>query len=516
MNQNHATDEQTLERFGYRQELKRTLGYFSSFALSFSVISVTTGLFANYGNGLRAAGPAFIWTWLIVGGGQFLVALVFARLARKIPLSGYAYHWTRALAGTRLAWWSGWMMILQFLTGLPGVCYALANYLAPCLGFGSANRNVVLVTIGVLVAIALINHFGIRLASLVNNVSVATEILGTVLVGLLLLGVALLRRMNSLEFLFMHPRQPGGLEYLGAFAFSSLMSAWTLTGFESAANLAEETREPQWRVPRAIVLSEVSSVLLGFLVLIGFTLAIPSLDVVSSHSMPLRFIISHYFPPTVTQATMLLVFISIFACALANLTTLTRMVWGLARDRQLPASAWLVRMSAHRVPANALWTVTVLSILFVLWAKVEVVMTGIATLAGYATYALVVGATLWGRGSLRPASAWTARASAQAEDPVPLRSSGPAAGFGRGGLGAPTGGDSPPLQMLLTKTKREEQSPRRPLPLPTRLLSIAALVWILILLAMLSLPRSAWTNSVATLAGVAVGGVWYLFARPAR
>jgi amino acid transporter len=90
-----GSDEQALAQFGYKQELNRTLGYFSSFALSFSVICITSGLFANYGDGLRAGGPAFIWTWLIIGAGQFLVAMVFAQLARQIPLSGYAYQWTR-------------------------------------------------------------------------------------------------------------------------------------------------------------------------------------------------------------------------------------------------------------------------------------------------------------------------------------------------------------------------------------------------------------------------------------
>src|SRR5215831_17984693 len=94
-----ATDEQRLARFGYRQELRRTLGSFSSFAVTFSIVSVTTGLFANYGNGLKAAGPAFVWTWPIVGAGQLLVAVVFARLAREIPLAGYSYHWARHLAG---------------------------------------------------------------------------------------------------------------------------------------------------------------------------------------------------------------------------------------------------------------------------------------------------------------------------------------------------------------------------------------------------------------------------------
>jgi len=490
MQQNQTTDERTLERFGYRQELRRTLGYFSSFALSFSIISVTTGLFANYGNGLRTAGPAFIWTWLIVGGGQLLVALVFARLAREIPLSGYAYHWTRQLAGRRLAWWAGWMMIIQFLTGMPGVCYALANYLVPYLGIGFSNRNVVLVTVGVLVGIALINHYGIRLASLVNNISVATEILGTILIGLLLLVVALWRRTNSFGFLFTHPAQPPGLGYLSAFAFSSLMSAWTLTGFEGAANVAEETHAPGRHVPRAIVLSEVYSVILGFLVLVGFTLAVPSLDAVSRHPTPLLFIINQYFPPAVTHATMLPVFISIFACALANLTTLTRMVWAMARDGELPASGWLGRVSAHRVPANAIWTVTLLSVLFVVWAKVEVVITGIATLAGVVTYALVVGAT--------------------------LRDSG----FGRNGSGvseqaSQRGAENQDLEIGCCKSQIENLKSKIPGP-RFKLLSVAALGWTLVLLPMLSLPRSAWRNSLATLVAVAAGGLWYFWGRPDR
>jgi amino acid transporter len=487
MNLNRSVDEETLERFGYRQELKRTLGYFSSFAVSFSIISVTTGLFANYGHGLRTAGPAFIWTWLIVGAGQFLVALVFARLAEAIPLSGYAYQWTRQLAGPRLAWWAGWMMTIQYLAGMPGVCYALATYLVPYLGIEPLNRNVVLVTVSVVVAIALINQYGVRLTSLVNNVSVGAEILGTVLIGFLLLAVALWRRTNSFGFLFTHPHQSSGLGYLSVFAFSALMSAWTLNGFESAANLAEETRNPTRHVPRAIVSSEVLSVVVGFLVLAGFTLAISDLQAVASNNTPLLVIIGGHFPRVVMNATMVLVFVSIFACALANMTALTRMVWAMARDGQLPASAWLSQLSAHRVPANAIWTVALISSLFVLWAKMEVVIIGISALAGYLTYALVLGATIWN--SRRPWSGERSAASTAltAPDPSAPGQGNPAALPGAG----------------------------LPLRLP-KALSLSALLWVLILLAMLSLPRSAWTNSVATLVAVGAGALAHWFVRHGR
>ena len=393
---NDSNDEQVLERFGYRQELSRSLGYFSSFALSFSVICMTSGLFADYGDGLRAGGPAFIWSWLIVGAGQFLVAMVFAQLARQIPLSGYAYQWTRSLAGDRLAFWAGWIMIVQFITGMSGVAYALASYLVPFFGLPNSNRNVVIATMATLVVAALINHYGIRLASLVNDVSVIAEILGSVLIGFLLLGIALIRRTHPISFLFTYPHQASVGAYLIAFLTASLMSVWTLGGFEAAANVAEETHLPEKRIPTAIVLSEVLAVVFGLLVLIGFTLAVPSVDVASHDPTPLLYIIGSYFPKYVVVAALFLVSVAIFACVLANLTTITRLIWAMARDGKVPAPRFLSKVSEHKVPVNAIWVVIPITAVFTFWAQVEVVILAICTFAMYVTYGLVVAACLWG------------------------------------------------------------------------------------------------------------------------
>jgi amino acid transporter len=453
-----SSDDQVLGQFGYRQELKRSLGYFSAFAVSFSVISVTTGLFGNYGSGLQMGGPAFIWTWLIVGAGQFLVALVFAQLARKIPLSGYAYQWTRVLAGERLGWWAGWIMIVQFIAGMSGGAYAMANYLAPYLGLSNSGGNVVVITIAILFTISLINHYGIRLASLVNDFSVGAEILGSIFIGLLLLALALMRKTHPLSFLLTHPAQPSGLAYLPAFASSALMSAWTIGGFEAAANIAEETVLPQQRIPMAIVVSEVASVLLGFPVLVGFTLSIPSLEVASHHATPLLYIMSENLPPWATNSAMLLVFVSIFACGLANVTTLSRMVWAMARDGQLPASAWLARVSERKVPANAIWTVAVIAAVFTCWAQIETVITGICTITMYIVYGMVIAAALWE--STRK-----------------------------------TGLSSHPVKA-------------------SRGLCIAALLWILVLLGMLCIPRSSWIEVAATVTALGVGCIWYVWGRP--
>ncbi len=62
-------------------ELRRTLGSFQVFAISFAVISVAVGVFATYDELLVTAGPVGTWLWVIAAVGQTLVALVVAQFA---------------------------------------------------------------------------------------------------------------------------------------------------------------------------------------------------------------------------------------------------------------------------------------------------------------------------------------------------------------------------------------------------------------------------------------------------
>ena len=74
-------DSADLARFGYSQELKRSLGLFSSFAVAFSYMSPSTGIFTLFALGLTTIGGVFIWTWPVVALGQFIVALNFAEVS---------------------------------------------------------------------------------------------------------------------------------------------------------------------------------------------------------------------------------------------------------------------------------------------------------------------------------------------------------------------------------------------------------------------------------------------------
>ena len=116
-----SEDEKIVEAFNYKQELKRSLKSFSSFAIAFSFISITTGIFTNYKFVIQTGGPAGIWSWPITIIGQLLVALVFAELVGIIPISGYSYQWLKRLSTPFLSWITGWISFSFLILVIPAV-----------------------------------------------------------------------------------------------------------------------------------------------------------------------------------------------------------------------------------------------------------------------------------------------------------------------------------------------------------------------------------------------------------
>src|SRR6266480_5144125 len=104
-------DSEDLARFGYSQELKRSLGLFSSFAVAFSYISPSTGIFTLFALGLTSLGGVFIWTWPVVALGQFIVALNFAEVSSHYPVAGSVFQWTKFLASRTYSWFTGWIYL---------------------------------------------------------------------------------------------------------------------------------------------------------------------------------------------------------------------------------------------------------------------------------------------------------------------------------------------------------------------------------------------------------------------
>src|SRR3989454_3254529 len=186
-----ARDEADLARFGYRQELKRTLGVFSSFAVAFSYISPSTGIFTLFALGLTTVGGVFIWSWPIVAIGQLCIALGFAELASHYPVAGSVFQWTKYLSNKTYSWFAGWIYLFAGILTVTSVCVTLPLALIPAfnnMGWNLANNhsNQRIIAIITLAAITVLNIFGVRLVAIINNTGVLFEILGMVVFAFVL------------------------------------------------------------------------------------------------------------------------------------------------------------------------------------------------------------------------------------------------------------------------------------------------------------------------------------------
>ena len=264
-------DTQELGALGYAQELFRTMGGFSNFAISFSIISILTGAVTLYSHGLVMGGPAeMAFGWPLVSLFTLAVALSMAELASSIPTSGAMYHWACRLGGAGWGWFTAWFNIIGQLATLAGIDYGCALFVTPLAGLAATTSNVLIVYAGVLFSHALINHVGIRLVARLNDLSVTVHVVGVIaIVGALFIFAP----KQPIGFFFARiTSNTQGWPYWWAFVVGLLQAQWTFTGYDASASVSEETVDPRRRVPWDIVMAVVVSSGVGYLLLIALTL----------------------------------------------------------------------------------------------------------------------------------------------------------------------------------------------------------------------------------------------------
>src|SRR5229473_5234757 len=332
-----ARDAADLARFGYKQELRRSLGVFSSFAVAFSYISPSTGIFTLFALGLTTIGGVFIWSWPIVAVGQLCIALGFAELASHYPVAGSVFQWTKYLAGKSYSWFTGWIYLFAGILTVASVCATLPVALIPAfqnMGWNLANspNNNRWIAVITLVAITVMNIFGVRLVAIVNNTGVLFEILGMVVFAFI---VALFHHHQSAGVIF----HTGGTSLTtGTFLVAMFMSLFVIYGFDTAGTLAEETKDPRREAPKAIIGSIIGAFVIGGIFLFAMLLAIPNLKDAIKNGFTPASIIDANFGNAFSTVFLLVVAAAIFVCCLSIQTSTIRLCFGMARDDSLPIS----------------------------------------------------------------------------------------------------------------------------------------------------------------------------------
>jgi amino acid transporter len=356
-------DSADLARFGYKQELKRSLGLFSSFAVAFSYISPSTGIFTLFALGLTTLGGVFIWTWPVVALGQFIVALNFAEVSSHYPVAGSVFQWTKYLANRRYSWFTGWIYLFAGILTVTAVVATMPLALIPALnGLGwhslnaaSLNTQLVVALI-TLVVITVLNIYGVRLVSLINNTGVVFEILGMFVFALILLA------FHNHQGFHVVTNSAGFHVGPSSFLAAMFMSLFVIYGFDTASTLSEETRDPRRAAPKAVLYSVIGAFIIGGVFLLGALVAIPNLHTATSGLgwNPAQ-VITANFPSAFATLYLFVVSAAIFVCCLSILAATIRLCFGMSRDNQLPISGVLSRVSPSL--HTPVWTCVVVALL---------------------------------------------------------------------------------------------------------------------------------------------------------
>jgi urea carboxylase system permease len=409
------TDSGELAGFGYKQELDRSLGSFSSFAAGFSYISILTGVFELFGFGVLNAGPAVWWSWLIVFVGQMAVALCFAELAGQFPLAGSVYQWSKRIGADYASWMTGWILIIGSIVTVAAVAVAWQVVLpqvstklqfvgsaADAGTFSTPNgaKNALILGAILVVFATVINMLGVKIMARINNFGVIAELIGsTILVVLLIFHFS---RGPGVVFKTLGTGAGHSWGYFGAFLIGGIMSAYVMYGFDTAGTLAEETNDPRRAAPPAIIRALITAGVIGGLLILFALMDVKNIHDKNIGLLGLPYIVKQALGNTTGNVFLIDSAIAITVCTLAVCAACIRMLFSMARDGRLPFGTHLARVSGRaRVPIIPALFVGVMALIVLAINLANqsafLTLTSVAIIMFYLPYLAVTGSMLWRR-----------------------------------------------------------------------------------------------------------------------
>ena len=384
-------DELHLAKLGYKQELSRSWSGFSNFAISFSIISILAGCFTTFGQAWSNGGPiAISWGWPVISLFILIIGFTMSELVSAYPTSGGIYWWASKLGGPAAGFFTGWLNLIGLIAVTASVAYGAANFVDIFLGLLSDSwaadyslQRVFIEFVIILVLAALANIFSSHLLAVVNNISVWWHVAGAALIILVLVivpdhhqsvGWVLSERINNSGY--DSGSSSSVMFWFLVLPLGFLLTQYTITGFDASAHLSEETQEASGSAAKGLWKSIAYSAIGGWVLLLALLFAVKDPSAVTDA-------INHgaYGSDVILGQSlgkswhMIVIFISAAGqlfCTTACLTSASRMTFAFSRDGAIPGSALWSKVSATKVPANAVMLVAVIAGLITLPALIEV------------------------------------------------------------------------------------------------------------------------------------------------
>jgi amino acid transporter len=353
-----ARGEPGVEEFGYKQELKRSLS-FTDLLVYGLVFMVPIAPFGIFGGVFQASGGMVALAYAIGGLAMAFTAASYSQMSRAFPMAGSVYTYAGRGIGQPVGFIAGWMILLDYVL-VPGLLYLIAS-----IAMNSIYESVpVLVWLVAFVVLnTVVNFFGIEFTARVNKFMLVGELI--VLAIFLVIGVVALANGEGRGFDFtpIYNSDTFSLELVfGAVSIAVL----SFLGFDGISTLAEENRESARSIGKAMI---AALALAGTLFIVQTWVAallVPDPDtlIVEGDAAGTAFYDAADVAGGAWLATLTALATAIawgFANSLVAQAATSRLLYAMARDRQLPGFLAKVHPT-RRVPVNATFFVAVISL----------------------------------------------------------------------------------------------------------------------------------------------------------
>ena len=367
------TDDQLLRSFGYAPQLRRALGFISSFCMQFTVVAVAAGLLLTFGTGFTTSGPLLMPAWLVGGGLQMVVALAVAVAVSALPFAGGPFQIISKLGFPKLGWVSGLLLIVGVIAAMAGEAVGLVPYYASYFGLDASSSTAVLVGAGIIIVVgAVVNLAGVKVAAFINNGAVVAEG-AAILIVVAGLGGLLIFKHNDFQSpsFLVHSAGiiPEGTSPLLPFLFTMLVPVFVVSGFYANGTAGEETRHASRTVPKALWTSALASVVLGAVMLLLVLLGVKDAAATADSAAPMTFILEGHLGAVPSKIFEVLAVLALTVNLILLQLASARMLWAFSRDRAIPAASFFGKLNGNQVPITATVTVTIIGVLFCAWTS---------------------------------------------------------------------------------------------------------------------------------------------------
>ncbi|ALN62558.1 amino acid permease family protein [Lysobacter antibioticus] len=350
----HKSVEQLQAEASKRTDFRRVLGLWQLTAIGIGGI-IGVGVFVLAGHEAATnAGPAVALAFLLAGIASAAAALCYAEFAGMIPVTGSAYTYSYATLGELPAWLIGWDLLLEYALIVAVVAIGWSGYVQALLGsagfylpvwaqgaIGTGEGRVfnliaALATIGVSALLVFRTEWGARF----NTVIVAIKVIAVVLV--IGVGAFYIDPANWVPFI---PERVVDADGVGHFGLQGIATAaavvfFAVFGYDTLTTAAEESKNPQRDLPRAVLLSLGVSMALYLAVSLVLTGIAPYTTL--GGDAPVSEAFTRLGLPWIAAAISISAVIGIASVLFAFMLGAARIWFSLSRDGLLPG--WFAKI----------------------------------------------------------------------------------------------------------------------------------------------------------------------------